>query len=208
VSALALLPPAEARVVYTPAHVRIPQNGSVQLDLNHDGVVDFTVSSFYIHNATSLVVGLLEFRAGNIYNEVWAAATDSIFASALSANVRVGSNIQFSTDRSLYMAIVGRDYGRIYGGGPWTRKVPAYLGLKFQIAGTVHYGWARIQVENRLNPKTAGTPLLIVATLTGYAYETIPNKPIDTGKTKGADVISVQPASLGWLAQGSVGLAA
>jgi hypothetical protein len=30
----------------------------------------------------------------------------------------------------------------------------------------------------------------IVATLTGYAYETIPNKPIVAGATKGSDVIT------------------
>jgi len=33
----------------------------------------------------------------------------------------------------------------------------------------------------------------IVATLTGYAYETIPNKAIIAGKTKGLHVVTVQP---------------
>jgi hypothetical protein len=46
----------------------------------------------------------------------------------------------------------------------------------------------------------------ITATLTGYAYETVPNKPIIAGKTKGPDVITVQPdtapGSLGRLALG------
>jgi hypothetical protein len=44
--------------------------------------------------------------------------------------------------------------------------------------------------------------------LSGYAYETIANKAIIAGKTKGPDVITVQPGSLGRLAQGSSGLAA
>jgi hypothetical protein len=39
----------------------------------------------------------------------------------------------------------------------------------------------------------------IAATRTGYAYETIPNKPIITGKTKGPDVITLDPARLGHL---------
>ena len=43
------------------------------------------------------------------------------------------------------------------------------------------------------------------ATLTGYAYETVANKPIITGKTKGPDVITMQPdirpGSLGGLAR-------
>jgi len=43
----------------------------------------------------------------------------------------------------------------------------------------------------------------VSGTLTGYAYETIPNKPIITGQTKGPDVITVQPERLGELARGT-----
>ena len=43
---------------------------------------------------------------------------------------------------------------------------------------------------------------IIAATLTGYAYETIPNKPIIAGKTNGPDVITVEPTTLGSLALG------
>jgi hypothetical protein len=42
----------------------------------------------------------------------------------------------------------------------------------------------------------------VSGTLTGYAYETIPNKPIIAGKTKGQDVIIFQPDTLGNLARG------
>jgi len=48
----------------------------------------------------------------------------------------------------------------------------------------------------------------ITATLTGYAYESVPGKPIITGKTKGPDVATVQPASLGHLAAGASGIPA
>jgi len=51
-------------------------------------------------------------------------------------------------------------------------------------------------------------PYRITALLAGYAYETIPNKAILTGKTKRPEVITLEPASLGQLAQGSAGLAA
>jgi hypothetical protein len=39
-----------------------------------------------------------------------------------------------------------------------------------------------------------------MALLTGYAYETAPNKSITAGKCKGVEVITVQPTSLGNLA--------
>ena len=70
-----------------------------------------------------------------------------------------------------------------------------YLGLKFTLNGKVHYGWARVSLtikNNRFN----------TATLTGYAFETIPNKSIIIGKTQGPDVI-VRPATLGDLAAGT-----
>jgi hypothetical protein len=52
-----------------------------------------------------------------------------------------------------------------------------YLGLRFIIKGQVHYGWVRLNVSFK-NGEFSGL-------LTGYAYETIPNKAIATGKTKG-----------------------
>ncbi len=72
-----------------------------------------------------------------------------------------------------------------------------YLGLKFSIHGQFHYGWARLNVFTNWNAPG------FTAALLGYAYETIPNKPIITGKTKGPDVITIQPATLGHLARGA-----
>jgi hypothetical protein len=74
-------------------------------------------------------------------------------------------------------------------GGQWLYARRRYLGLQFVIGEQVHYGWARLSVSLK-----AGE---IAATLTGYAYETVPNKPIITGKTKGSDVITLDPATLG-----------
>jgi hypothetical protein len=98
--------------------------------------------------------------------------------------------------------------------GNWNNVKNRYLGLKFAITGKTHFGWARLNVScNSANNK-------IKAVLTGYAYETIPNKPIVTGKTKGPDDVSgvgqldpaalrapaPQPASLGLLAMGAPAL--
>ena len=46
-------------------------------------------------------------------------------------------------------------------------------------------------------------PSDITATLTGYAYETIPGKGIVAGQTKGPDVTALDPAHLGRLAAGA-----
>ena len=60
-------------------------------------------------------------------------------------------------------------------------------------------------------------PAARIQVLTGYAYETVPNKPIVTGKTKGpedvntaepspAALLAPEPASLGLLAMGAPAL--
>jgi hypothetical protein len=83
--------------------------------------------------------------------------------------------------------------------GYWRNVTDRYLGLKFKIHGNYHYGWARLTTKF-VNHYT------VEATLTGYAYETIPNKPIITGETKGRDVVTVQHASLGHLAHGAAAI--
>src|SRR5271170_2295776 len=46
VSLLALVAPAECRIVYTPANANIPVNGDpVSIDLNHDGTPDFSITN-------------------------------------------------------------------------------------------------------------------------------------------------------------------
>jgi hypothetical protein len=51
VSLLALTQPAEARIVYTHVHRRLPINRISPLDLNHDGQRDFTFND--THGRTS-----------------------------------------------------------------------------------------------------------------------------------------------------------
>jgi hypothetical protein len=56
VGVLAATPPAEAKIVYTPAHIRISPHHMVSLDLNHDGKTDFTLDdTLYTTTASSFV---------------------------------------------------------------------------------------------------------------------------------------------------------
>lgn len=69
-----------------------------------------------------------------------------------------------------------RSFSSAYFKGSWENGQKGvtnrYLGLEFKVNGNVHYGWVRLNF-----PFSKG------ATITGYAYETIPNKPIITRKT-------------------------
>lgn len=82
-----------------------------------------------------------------------------------------------------------------------------FLGVKFLIDGKTHYGWIRLSLN--IDPRIG------VATITGYAYETVPNKRIQAGiaPTTSAATRSQNQAptptgaSLGMLALGTDGLA-
>ncbi|HWY53355.1 MAG TPA: hypothetical protein VNZ03_02770 [Terriglobales bacterium] len=210
VGLLALAPCAEAKIVFTPAHIDIPVNGSILLDLNHDGIADFS----FLNDEWRYDEGEFEFLLGvkpkNPSNAVWGRGTFSSsfpfgfkgrFAAALRARVTVLPSKSYFRDSA--NGLLAEDGGWAYSStsrGQWLYTRGRYLGLKFVISGENHYGWVRLTVG--IDPLGTG----IQAAVTGYAYETIPNKPIITGKTKGPDVIILGPATLGRLAKGTTGI--
>jgi hypothetical protein len=122
---------------------------------------------------------------------------------ALQAGVLIGKGQFYATLYCMAQKISEGSFGS------WPGVKNRYLGLQFVIKkGKKHFGWARLSVSR--------PPY--VAALTGYAYETIPNKPIIAGKTQGPDDTSVEesngtpaipspePATLGALAMGAPGL--
>jgi hypothetical protein len=203
VAVLAAVPPATAEIVYTPAyHVIQPNRGGTGflLDLNHDGINDFLIDNFYSTTSAILSVWVTPEQVGN---EIFATAKG--FAAAIPAGVAVGSNGEFHPESSLVMANNDFPVGNCQ--GPWKQARDKYLGLKFEISGEVHFGWARLSVS-------CFTPAAAHVLLTGYAYETVANTPIETGKTSGAETFpsrlpahnNGEGASLGVLALGAEGL--
>ncbi len=203
VAALAAVQPAAAEIVYTPAHEVILTNHKISLDLNHDGIADFTISNHVFCTPDVCGRTLLALPVG-ASNKVagMKGLIQTLYASALNRGAQIGPAADFS---GKLMVASGTEYGSI---GRWQNVTSRYLGLKFSIAGEVHFGWARFNV-------TAGTGK-ITAQLTGYAYETVANQPILAGKASGsARVIEVPaangllapgPATVGLLAMGSPGL--
>ena len=201
VSLAALAQPAEAKIVYTAVHENAV---GVNLDLNNDGTSDFRIclstDTYHCTHTTGMRVrpdpevywDALEVKPLNAANAVL-VSTKGQFASALPSGKQIGIKGKFGKN-DYWMA--GEDCSSTCSNvGPWFNVNSRYLGFKFAIDHKIHYGWARLNVH-WLTKK---------AILTGYAYETIPNKPIIAGKTKGPDVITLEPGSLGRLARGSAG---
>jgi hypothetical protein len=196
VGVLALSQPAEGKIVYTPVHKYIGPGHSFRLDLNHDGKIDFTLSNAATCGTDQCHDVLFQKPApGNsAVGYIWDSSR--LLASALNRGAHIGRGAAFQKGRAILEAIFFSSQGESTGVyGRWYDVNGHYLGLKFQIGGQTHYGWARLNVE--LAGKT------IDALLTGYAYETIPSMPIIAGKTKEPEVITLEPGSLGHLARGS-----
>jgi hypothetical protein len=82
--------------------------------------------------------------------------------------------------------------------GSWADKRDRYLGLVFEIAGKEHFGWARLSVH--------GFCYRCIARMTGYAYETVPGRPIVAGDIGLSTESASEPITLGTLALGAPGL--
>jgi len=208
VGVLALVQPSEAEIVYTPAHQKLTGSASFQLDLNGDGITDFTffantdrpgVKTF----STRTSVAMSVYGAVNT-NQAWVNARNSV--SALSAGVSVGPNGKFGSGRFMG-GVSARENGPGNYFGPWAPEGGQvknhYVGLKFVIDGEVHFGWARFNVQMRKLRRGGVTALM-----TGYAYETEANTPIITGKTSGTNAAMKERGTLGQLAVGATALVA
>ncbi len=203
VGMLALAQPADAKIVYTKAHEVLGLYGlyNYSLDLNKDGIADFNLRWWKSSRgpAESLTVG------GASKNGVFGANST---ASALKAGTRIGPSGKFIPYGRM-IAMRAWVYSSLFSscqGCEFVNVENRYLGLRFLIDGKLHYGWARMSGKGQLSGATG--------LLTGYAYETIPNKSIIAGRTHGADdaepptpasptVPSEKPATLGLLAMGA-----
>jgi hypothetical protein len=205
VGLLASAQSAQAKIVYT--HAKIPitvDGGNVTIDLNHDGIADFGLSNYYNtfapHHNEGAHQGGVTVGGSQANNAiVQASSKGNVCAAALKGGVAVGAKQTFST-KPLVMAWSGGSYTN--GGsafGPWLGVKQAYLGFKFYIKGKIHYGWVRIQWHG------VGQNEYI----TGYAYETIANKSLLTGKEKSTDApVETAGATLGSLDRGASSLPA
>lgn len=216
VSALALVAPANAEVVVTKTNIPIGYfNNNLSLDLNKDGVKDFMFSAVccgYDHSIyTTLRVTPLtggEVVGGN-------RAVLGPYASALMRGADVGPSAHFSSSVARGAITVERLAGSASATvnltyyGNWNGVGnDRFLGVKFLINGTTHYGWIRMTVE--IDNRTT------FATITAYAYETVANKKItvgssgavaDSGNSTSEQVTpSAKGPSIGMLALGADGL--
>jgi len=209
VAFLALTQPANAKVVYTAAHVPIlGPLGHYSIDLNHDGIVDFGLANTTNYNTDQQFWNLSARGVrGNSVAGTFVYRGFPVNAHAFSAGQEIGPPTKFFGGNAKLASFYAGG-GGYSAHGNWVGATDRYLGVKFQIGGQTHYGWVRLNVRVLIRP------VRIIALLTGYAYETDPDTPITAGATSTDAALnpdtSIAPdrtaATLGMLAMGTPGL--
>ena len=183
---------ANAQVVYTdvnPDYLLTGNFNSYSLDLNNDSFEDFTltaidtlisyVSSGYTYNAQITGAAL----RNPVLSNSWLINTSSGLPNPLSQGDNIGNSGFFASSysSSVGVPIVAQfDYEYLLNGvtissynstfGDFSFDQEGILGLKFNINGSIHYGWARIEVTS------SGS-----ISIKDYAYESTPDSSIIAG---------------------------
>ena len=139
--------PADAKVIYTPAHHYVLLHHPLGLDLNHDGVVDFWIRrDRFFDTATAFAtevfaVGALQPNRVAGMAGIGSTTSGRTFyvgtAYALRAGRQIGSKLHFASREPItnLMGIRNGVGSRYYCSGPWNNLRHRYLGLKFEITG-------------------------------------------------------------------------
>ena len=224
VGVLALAEPASGEVVVTRKTIHVPitpllSPNPTKISMANNGVDNFSFSLF----SFNFDGGLRSFGAFGATPTDGVVAGGTYFAEALALTrgAKIGPSANFLSGP--YPDLVegtNSSNGVFYSRGYWKGNLKNhYLGVRFQLNGQTHYGWVRLTVTSnvKLNRPT------LEATITGYAYETVPNKPILAGTAGIAAAAAEKPTteahisenprhqngpSLGMLAAGADGLTA
>jgi hypothetical protein len=175
---------AAAEVVYTQVNVSIPVGGAYNIDLNRDGVTNFTLRSSFLQDycqfGDGYVWSLLVIPANGNAVVTSAGRIGSSNASALLMGAPVNSASSLysnvATMAALYWGVCGTGVA-----GEWLNQPNRYLGFQFKgAANDVHYGWAKVSTVAYVDQRGI---LHASTVLTGFAYETNPGQAILTGQT-------------------------
>jgi len=199
-SALAAVPAAQARVIFTSSNI-VYHGHTIAIDLNNDGVTDFNFSVIVTGGCGTESRGYC-----NFFMEMRGAAASNLVEmgpeggqAALIKGSKIGSGNDYS-DKGDMVAFLSEPSGQFLTGS-WLNVTNRFLGVKFIIGGQIHYGWIGFR----------GVSGIESAAFAGWAYETTPNKPIAAGDRgeagDSAFLQSAAPTSLQLLALGHTGIA-
>lgn len=173
--ALAGMADANGQIVYTPNINFGGPNLSYPLDFDGDTFIDATIR----HRAGSRgILDVLPSYAsgairGNNYN--YSSQGSYIYPLALNYGDPIGvSNTDWNPSAAYFQKM--DFFGSC--GNPgyrslWCGATNKYLGIRFHIGGNIHYGWARLDVDNSAQVNWV---------IKDYAYNPLPDQPLFAGE--------------------------
>lgn len=176
---------ANAQIIYTdvnPDNIISGDSASYMLDLNNDGVKDYRIIT--IVNTSSSSGSSYQVKAAGVYplNQNEILTDSSTYIKALNKNEQIGANQltwNGSSSTSSYPLllngrIIGSSSGSTtsYQAGLWNGVKDKYMAVKFDISGSMHYGWVRMDVSS-------GGDTVVVK---GFAYNAQANMPLTAGE--------------------------
>jgi hypothetical protein len=201
---LACSPPAIAEIVVTHTHATLDRY-DIPFPISLRGETAFTLSN---HERSVYSSSLLVIPASGA-----AVVGRSNQVAALKFGAVIGGRREFEVGKELLAFDYKGRFGSPFTSGPFANTTDRFLGLKFELNGQVHYGWAGFR-------SVIAYGCCVTALLEAYAYETEPNTPIYAGQSSDSpsdsrqlggggiapNTANLQPATLGVLALGSLGL--
>lgn len=200
-AALAVAPGSEGKVVFTHADLTVGRPSHPHyIDLDNDGVADVYLQTS-VQGCTGspvCVKGLHAYPLGASNGFVDSSSRRNPAALARGANI--GPANSFTRYTTLAAANFGTlGFGTSYYGN-FLDTNNRFLGIRFLINGEIHYGWVGFRVARFYR-----------AVVSGWAYETEPNKTIIAGNRgkdeDSADLKATQPTALELLALGHTAIA-
>ena len=183
---------SQATVIYTDVNPDSTLNGGdvYALDLNNDGTPDFNLNmisssysgSYFKSDRKGVRVDMIGYGGNNAIARQNGGGY-SYFAEALNygaaiSNSLLWNNYGLEMAQSNFSSWSSNPYSNIT--GPWIGVADKFLGLRFDIGGNPHYGWARLDVDAIPNR----------AVLKDYAYEDFSGTLINAGDEGGPAVDS------------------
>lgn len=137
------------------------------LDLDNNGTPEFRIEAVVqggINIVKALGISVNDSLAGS-----YAGYPNVVgYPNAMFSDLNIGDNNSW-VDKG----ILGGDHSLIMEDAHWIVGPSRYLGLRFKIDSTIHYGWARLKMETSY----------VGFTVNDYAYNATPEEPIFSGAT-------------------------
>lgn len=183
---------ANAEIVYTDVDpdITLGIGEALEIDFNDDGVVDMVVG---IVTATGTTGGSpLYFNAafasgsgaGSFAGSVQSFGAPFYFPEAYNAGASINSGLSWQSPSAFgslnYVTSVGG--APVYMGGNWENQSDKYLAVRFSVGSDIHFGWVRMSAGE------AGSANFL--TISGFAFEAVPDEGIEAGAETGGVVPS------------------